>query len=275
MHIAENTWSVGLHQSVRILGDASPWLAPVLRADGRDEAAVLASLPYDVARSRGTGTGAPDRRRYRDAREVVQSMGLAYEDSSRSVRVTELGRATLRWLPDIRPSNAVALGRYAAYALAACRLRNPMRKRVDYDESVTARPFAYLWRAMLALDGIISSEEINGSLLYALDELGLAEAIERIRRHRQDPDTGALFPDVETGQSKNDRIIPIVAAGSFGFTFIQDKRETGGKFYRLRPETYRIIESAANAEFPIQDHATVPAYVEHISNMASLPKDLR
>ncbi len=236
---------------------------------------MLNALPYESARSITGGSGTPNPRRYRDAREVVQSMGLAYEDLSRVFRVTEFGRATLRWLPEMKPSNALALGRHAAYALSACRLRNPMRKAAHYNESVTARPFAYLWRAMLALDDIISSEEINGSLLYALDDDGLVEAIERIRRHREDPTRGALLPEVETGPSKNDRIIPIVAAGSFGFTFIQDKRESGGQFYRLRAQTRRIVHAAANAVYPVREHASVPEYVEYISNMAALPKDLR
>lgn len=274
MPATKDTWSVGLHQSVRILSTPSNWLAPVLQADGRTAAAVLADLPYDSARS-NSGRGTPDPRRYRDAREVVQSMGLGYEDGAGVFRVTEFGRATLRWLPAIKPSNAVALGRHAAYALAACRLRNPMRKRVHYDASVTARPFLYMWRAMLALDDIIDSEEINRALLYALDDDGLANAIERIRRHREDASSGALHPEVETGTAKNDRIIPIVAAGSFGFTFVQDKRETGGRFYRLRPETKKIIQAAASTHYPTYEHTNVPEYVEYVSNMASLPKDLR
>lgn len=272
---AQLNWSVGLHQSVRILGGASPWLSAVLKSGGLSDVEVLNRLPYDSARSRGTGGGAPDPRRYRDAREVVQTMGLAYESPSGVFRVTEFGSATLRWLPEIRASNAVALGRHAAIALAACRLRNPMRKRVNYGPDVSARPFAYLWRAMLALDDIIYSDEINRSLLYAMDDAGLDEAIDRIRRHRADPAAGALQGEVESGASKNDRIIPIVAAASFGFTFIQDKRETGGQFYRLRPETRRVVEAAAKAEFPVYDHDDVPDYVEHLSNMASLPEDLR
>ncbi|WP_316575983.1 hypothetical protein [Nocardia canadensis] len=128
---------------------------------------------------------------------------------------------------------------------------------------------------MLELDDIIYSEEINRALLYALDDEGLACAIERIRRHRADPAAGTLLAEVETGSRKNDRLIPLVAAGSFGFTFIQDKRETGEAFYKLRPETRRVVEAAAKADYPVHEYANVSEYVEHISKMASLPKDLR
>lgn len=268
------TWSVGLHQTVRILTEPSQWLTAILSADGKSEDQVLAALPYAASRSRG-GTGAPDPRRYRDARQVVQTLGLAYEGSDSLVHVTALGRATLRWLPELRASNAPALGRHAAYALSACRLRNPMGAGSRYDASVTARPFAYLWRAMLALDDVINSDELNQGLFYAVDEDSLVDCIARIRHERENPGSGALFAEVDSGSRKNDRIVPIVAAGSFGYTFLQDKREVGGGYYRVRPETRRVVESAARADYPLLDFDDVPAYVEHISNMAALPEDVR
>lgn len=259
---------------MRILAGASQWLPAVLRADGMDEAQILATLPYEASRSR-TGTGTPNARRYRDARQVVQTLGLAYEGDDALLHVTELGAATLRWLPELRPSNAAALGRHAAYALSACRLRNPMGAGSRYDPSVTARPFAYLWRAMLALDDVIDSDELNQGLFYATDEDSLTDCVARIRFERENPGSGALFAEVESGPRKNDRIVPIVAAGSFGYTFVQEKREVGGGFYRLRPETRRVVEAASRADYPLLSFDDVPSYVEHISNMAALPKDVR
>lgn len=274
MTAAIPTWSGALHLSVRVASTPSPWLRVILESDGLNESEILSQLPFQAARSQ-SGSGLPDSRRYRDVRQVAQTMGLAYEGPAGRVIVTDFGHATARWLPEIRPSNAPALGRHAACALAACQLRNPMRTRAQYGPEVQANPFAYLWRAMLRLEDVISSEELNRGLFYATDEDTLTDAIDRIKRSRDDPMSGALQPEVETGARKNDRIIPIIAAASFGYCFMQDKRETGGDYYRLRPETKRVVESAAMAQYPFREFSKVAEYVEYISTMAALPKDIR
>lgn len=269
------TWSVGLRQSIRILERPSEWLNVMLQCGGMHDTNVLAQLPYDRARSSGGSASMPDARRYRDYREVIQTIGLGYEDAFNTLQITAFGHATHRWLQEIQSTNALALGRHAALALSSCMLRNPMRKRAHYDEDVVARPFAYLWRAMLELDGAISSEEMNRALLYAFNEDSLKDAIARIRAFRENPNSGSLLPEVETSQRKDDRLIPIISAGSFGYTFIKDKRESGGSYYQLRQETVDILRTAAYADCPPAPQNSIDDYVRHISMRAATPKDLR
>jgi hypothetical protein len=271
---SELTWSGSLHQTFRLLPSASPSLEVFLNSDGRTSDQVLAALPYEIARS-GSSTGQPDKKRFRDPRAVYQSVGLLYEATSGVVRVTELGDATHRWLPYLDPRNVSVLGRHAAYALAACQLRNPTGSGSVYHENVVAFPFSFIWRAMLALEERITSEELNCALFHAIDEDSLGDAIERIAAHRDNAGAGALLPEVISGQRKNDRIVPWISLASFGYTLISDKRTSGGSFYQIRPQAKRLLYEAAQIRHQHTEFTDTPSYVRHISAAACLPKDVR
>src|SRR5205823_8189332 len=124
-----------------------------------------------------------DPKRYRDGRQVYQTAGLVYEEDE-LLRVTSLGRATLRWLDIIHEKNVVILARHAAYALAACQLRNPTGAGQAYVAKVTVHPFRYIWEAMLKLGGRISTDELNRGLFKVRDHDELDATIELISRAR-------------------------------------------------------------------------------------------
>ncbi|MGW3897436.1 hypothetical protein ACWD6L_19805 [Micromonospora profundi] len=270
-------WRGSLHQTFRLLPSPSSSLEVFLTSDGLTPQQVLSALPYDVARSQtgGAGTGLPDTKRYRDPRAVYQTVGLLHEDVSGILRVTDLGTATLRWLNVISEKNVVVLGRHAAYALAACQLRNPTKSGKEYDTTVNAFPFTYIWRAMLALDDRITSNELNCALFYAIDEPSLQDAIDRISAHRANPMAGALQPEVLDGPRKNDRIVPWISLASFGYSLIQDKLESDRVHYRIRPQARRLLQEASQIEHRHREFADTTAYVRHISASAFLPKDVR
>jgi hypothetical protein len=271
----ELTWSGSLHQTFRLLPQPSPSLRPFLEADGLTPEELLTRLPYARSRAGDGSRSAPDPKRYRDGRQVYQNAGLLYETSGR-VRVTALGEAVRRWLDIITPKNRVLLARHAAYALAACQLRNPTGAGERYDESVVVFPFSFIWRAMLQLDGRISSDELNRGLFKVRDATGLEDSIKAIRDARKHRDVSRLGPEVITGQGKNDRIIPWMALASFGWTLFPDKRDAEeAGFYELPADTRSVVVEASQVRHIHRDFSSTEEYVEHIARCAALPKDLR
>jgi hypothetical protein len=272
----DRTWGGSLHLTFRLLPQYNPRLKIFLESDGATPDEVLARLPYESQRAQSGGTGTPDARRYRDCRHVFQMAGLLFEDDSGHVRVTDLGHATYRWLGKLTKKNAPVLGRHAAYALAACQLRNPTRPGRGYAPDVRVFPFASIWAAMLELDDQIDSDELNKAIFKVTDPASLVEAIELIRASRQG--TGApetLGPETITGQSKNDRIISWISLASFGWLLIEDKHETGGRWYRIRPATRDILQEAAQFRHKHRHFDTIESYVRRISSAACLPMDVR
>lgn len=232
-------------------------------------------LPYDRKRARNTKSTAPDAKRYRDAKQVYQTVGLLYEDTGK-IHITDLGRATLRWLSIITAKNRVILARHAAYALAACQLRNPTGAGEKYAVKVAVFPFSFIWRAMLALDHRISSDELNRAIFKVTNGEELMKAIENIRIARDNGDTRRLGRETITGEKKNDRIIPWLSLASFGWTLFPEKqRGEAGSYYELDPTTLPIIRDAAQVQHRVRHFGSVMEYVEHISNCAALPQDLR
>ncbi|TIT20142.1 MAG: hypothetical protein E5W70_22560 [Mesorhizobium sp.] len=233
-------------------------------------------MPYDVARSATPGK-LPDPKRYRDGRQLFRTIGLVYEDAAQGLKrlhVTDLGNAVRRWRPVINASNAPVLGRHAAQALAACQLRNPTREGVGYDSTVTVFPFAFIWRAMIALEGNISSDELNRAILKVQNEDDLEDAIKRIRRFRIDNDLTALGDETVSEQAKNDRLLVWMAWASFGWTLIQDKRSAGG-VYSIAPNSKRVVADAAAIRHRHREFISEKEYVEYLSTCAGLPEDLR
>lgn len=274
------TWTGSLHQTFRLLpieGQSSN-LRPFLESDGLTPDQVLDALPYDVARARARGSIAtrPDPKRYRDGKQVYQTAGLLYEGDDGRVHVTELGAATHRWLSILTPKNCVLLARHAAYALAACQLRNPTGAGQRFDDSMAVFPFSFIWQAMLSLEGRISSDELNRGLFRVHNEEKLHLVIERIRESRKANDTSLIGDEVITGSAKNDRIIPWMSLASFGWTLFPDKRggnDTG--HYELAKPTRHVVMEASRIRHNHREFATTTDYVEHLSRCASLPKDLR
>jgi hypothetical protein len=200
---------------------------------------------------------------------------LLYEDGGK-IHVTELGAATLRWLSIINPKNRVLLVRHAAYALAACQLRNPTGAGEKYDDSVEVFPFAFIWRAMLALDGRLGSDELNRGIFKVTNEDELATTIETIRHARVADDITLLGDETVSGRAKNDRIIPWMSLASFGWTLFPDKRGgEGGDYYELDAHTLAVVKEAAKVRHKHRVFASVADYVEHVARCAALPKDLR
>lgn len=282
-------WKTSLRQTYRLLPRISPPLPTsaalrvLLESEGRTEDEILARLPYDSNRAGAVAGGMPDRKRYRDARQVYRTVGLLYEEDDdagvRRLRVTELGKSVLRWLDTLNDKNFVVLGKYLANALAACQLRNPTEEGREYDASVVVFPFAFIWRAMLALDGKISSEELAGAVFKVTDEESLEAAVRTIAEARAANDPSPMGAPVET---VNDRIIPWMAMASFGWTLFQDKERSGDDrgFYVIPDKTREILRSAASVrrkhrEFDPSDINAVKEYVEHISRAAALPRDVR
>lgn len=275
----ETTWTGSLHQTFRLLGTQSPTLIPFLESDGLTKDQILGKLPYDVARAQArgvSGDSGPDAKRYRDPKQVYQTVGLLYEENDGRIRVTELGKATLRWAKIMNVSNSVILARHAAYALSACQLRNPTGSGRKYDEEMRIFPFQFIWKAMLALEGKLSSDELNRAIFKVRNEDELYEAIDRIAISRVENRVEDLGEEVISGSKKNDRIIPWISLASFGWTLFPDKR--GGEesyYYKLSERTTAIILEASQIKHKHRDFSSPEEYVEYISRSACLPKDLR
>lgn len=274
----ETTWTGSLHQTFRLIGAQSRTLVPFLESDGLTRDQVLARLPYDEARAkaRGGGTGRPDPKRYRDPKQVYQTVGLLFEREDGRLRVTDLGRATLRWTRLITEKNSVILARHAAYALSACQLRNPTGAGRKYGTEMTVFPFQFIWRAMLALDGKINSDELNRALFKVQNEDDLQSAIVRICDARRSGNVTELGDEVIAGENKNDRIIPWISLASFGWTLFPDKRGGAeGAYYVLPSSTRELIREAAQIKHRHRDFSNLESYIEYVSCSACLPKDLR
>lgn len=238
---------------------------------------VLAALPYDKARAAKPGK-LPDPKRYRDGRQLLRTVGLVYDEvdgESRRLRVTSLGRAVQRWRPIINARNAPVLGKHVAQALAVCQLRNPTREGSQYGPSVAVFPFAFIWRSMLALNGSISSDELNRAIFHTENEDDLSDAIHRIRLSRERSDLSLLGDEVVTEQAKNDRVLVWMAWASFGWTLIRDKRQSGSGVYEIVPNAKRLLEEAATLKHRHRDFINEAKYIEYVSECAGIPEDLR
>jgi hypothetical protein len=275
-------WNCGFRATFRLLRDPSlgaDALDIFLNGDGLTREQILEQLPYSRERVQTGNASDPDAKRYREPRQLFRTIGLVFDEpllATRRVSVTGLGIAVQRWRSDLNSRNARVLGRYAAQALAACQLRNPYREAHEYSSNVFAFPFAYIWRAMLALDGRISSTELDRAIFHAMDEGGLAEAIDRIRLFRASGNiTSLLGVTVPEGPAKNDRIIPWMAWASFGWTFINDKRASGTEYYTLADNARQIVRDAASYQYRHKDFTSEAEYTKYISACAGLPEDLR
>jgi hypothetical protein len=270
-------WGGSLHLTFRLLSRErqSAHITPMLESDGLTRDQILAKLPYEASRALGAGRGEPDERRYRDLRHFYQTVGLVFERPDQTLAVTELGRTTLRWLPLITEQSAPVLGKHAAYALSAIQLRNPSRAGSKYSEEVEVFPCAFIWRAMVALDGRLSSDELNREILWTNNEEDIERAIAVIAEAREKDDPTLLGPEAISGPKKNDRIVTWISLASFGYTLIQDKNDDPDRhFYRIAPACRDVLEQAAAIRRQHREFSNVADYVEYLSRQAGLPPAL-
>jgi hypothetical protein len=264
-------WAGSLHQTFRLLPEISPRLLVFLESDGRSPDEVLAALPYDAARA-GIKGGSPDPKRYRDPKQVFQTAGFVYEREDGLLQVTEFGQATLRFLSVLNDANAPVLGSHAAYVLAGCQLRNPTGAGSRYHHAIEVFPFAFIWRAMLALDCRITSEELNREIFRTTNEEDLDTAIENIAAARAAGNPTLMHEPVLTGTAVNDRIIPWISLAGFGYTLILDKSNDPDRlYYRVRDDAVAILERASSLRLPHREFQSTKEYVEYLSSLAGLP----
>lgn len=136
-------------------------------------------------------------------------------------------------------------------------------------------PFSFIWRAMLALDGVISSDELNRAVFHTTNENDLIHAIQSIRTARESGDVTSMGEEVESGPAKNDRVLVWMSWASFGWTLITDKRSSGNSMYAIAPKMRRVIEAIAPIRHRHREFESEADYFEHISACAGLPEDLR
>lgn len=269
------TWHCAFRLTFRLLPRErqSEHARVLLDSDGLTPDEVLARLPYDRARARAPGE-LPDPKRYRDPRQLLRTVGLVYEqerDGQTVLRVTELGKATRRWMEHLTEQNCPVLSRHVALALAACQLRTPTREGRDYDAEVF--PFRTIWQIMLALDGRINSDELNRAIFKIGGEDEIPYAIEAIRSYRMSGNLDDMGPETVTEQAKNDRILVWMGWASFGWMLIQEKGPNG--YYAVRPNCLSVLMEASRIRHRHRMFANEAEYAFHLSRCAALPPDLR
>lgn len=265
-------WKFSLRQTFRILPRVSPHLTTFLESDGSTQAEVLGRLTYEANRAI-EGTGAPNPKRYRDPRFLYESIGLLFEGADGRVHLTDFGKTTWEWLPIITDRNSWLLCRHAAYALAAVQLRNPTPPGREYSHEMEVFPLTFIWRAMLALENRINSDELNRVILRTRNPADLALGIEVIRRARNSGRVEDMGDELIVEVAKNDRLIPWMAQASFGWTLIADKDESG--FYQIKDRAVELVRQATMIPHRHRTFRSTQEYVEFLSDCASLPPDLR
>ena len=268
-------WKTSLRQTFRLLPSPSSNLQLFLESDGLREKDVLQKMAYHAQRAgtRGAGTGVPDPKRYRDHRQVFRSAGLIYELADGRLKVTPLGLATRWWLDKLTDKNIPVLARFAAYSLAAWQLRNPLPEGKAYAADVKVFPYAFIWRVMLAAEHRVDSMELKCGVLRLRDETEIAGAVERILKYRRTGNASAMQNPIVV--DTDDRLIPWMSLASFGWALIADKKDSTDGYYRIRPDSLRVLERAAEVRHVHRDFATEQAYLEYIERAAAIPEDLR
>ena len=270
----DREWGGSLHSSFRLLPrtGVSDHLRTFLEADGLTQTEVLERLAYDTARAGEDPGELPDPKRFRDPKHLYEVIGLLHQADDGTIHITDLGDAVRRWLDSVSEENIPVLGRHVAFALAACQLRNPTRAGQKYARDVTVFPFAFIWRAMLALDGKIASDELNRALFKVASEDQLEDAIERIRVSRSTGQVEVMGDETISGSRKNDRIIPWMSLASFGWSILTDKR--GGEesgYYEIRSNCRDLIRDAASVSYEHREFDSTQDYVRYLTRHAAVP----
>jgi hypothetical protein len=268
----EKIWSCSIRFSFTYYPEADPVTAVFLDSDGKAKSDILKALPYRAARAPGGGDegGQPDERRYRDPRMVFEQIGLLQRTDDDVVALSRLGRALSSWRSCLNEGNLEVVGAHVAGSLAACQLRNPTRLGSKYDPGLNVFPMAFIWRAMLALDNRIYSDELNREVFRLTNAEELPEMIGRIRANRQNPAV-PLQPETLTDAKKNDRIISWMAMASCGWLLVKNKRETQEDYYEIRPSCVDVLQRAVLSQGLHTEFPDIPSYLDRLHMAAMLP----
>jgi|ERR1051326_3164027 hypothetical protein len=266
------TWSGSLHQTYRLIPPSDHLSVILETAEGDSPAAVAERMPFDASRSQ-SGNVTADARRYRDAKQLYETTGFLYVEQD-VIRFTPFGRTVRRFLPKLNEANSIVLARHAALALNVCQLRSPTDAGLKYDEEMEVFPNRFIWKAMLRLEDMISSDELNRALFRVRNEAELEGAIERIRTSRASNDVSMLGDEIITGKNKNDRIIPFISIASFGWILIKQKGESSVPgYYQIRERCRELLRAAVNTPVRHRVFGSVAEYLQHVSMSACLPEE--
>jgi DNA (cytosine-5)-methyltransferase 1 len=277
----QTVWGLSFKGTFSIFPEHSPTLKQFLESEGRTDKEIIKLLSGSNGKGRRTGRKATNSISYHDIIGIYRAVGLLYEkkdsEGLRRLHVTPLGHYVRGWLGTLNKNNRDLFGQYLAAALAACQLHNPAHVH-DYDESMKVFPFAFIWRAMLALEGRISAKELVGAIFKVRNEDELDDAIKKIAEARRKNDFSVLGKPV-----KIDELIinTWMAMASFGWILIADRPNSKmDDYWEIHEKLMDVLETAASVkhrhrEFNSSDENAIDKYMAHISHAAVLPKDLR
>ncbi len=137
-------------------------------------------------------------------------------------------------------------------------------------------PFAFIWRAMLALGGYITREELNRGIYRTKNDADLVAAIERIRSARITGNVETIgepaFERGEDGSLTARRVRGWVSWASFGWTLISDETNSVEGFRITAPWAKEVLTDAAAVHRRHRDFPSIKDYVEHLSHCAGIPR---
>jgi DNA (cytosine-5)-methyltransferase 1 len=190
---------------------------------------------------------------YRDYLHLYQQAGFLWPDDEQ-ISLTRVGETLWRLWP-LPPPNQKLIAAPLARTLAACQSPNPLGESTAGD----GYPVARIWRALLELDGWMTSQEI-GCVVACSDEGLLAEVAHMHMARKASGvlrESGALFPwlDLATG----------------GGLFVT----RDGPVWRLVEPMRPVLSAALQRPHKLRSFATAHAYVTYLATQAALPEDLR
>lgn len=281
-----NTWGTLVSEPFELLPKPSPALRYLLSADGATCGAVVSHMLRDLYWSpmeysprdeemlsddlaEQTIASVPDTLR------LCELIGLCYQDEAQQIHVTKFGTTLYRWLNQLNEGNSRLLCSYAVQALASCQLDSPVRRLSDTTRA-NILPFICIWRALQALDGWLSTEELNRALFHVMTLEELEPALLRIAHARTTQDMTHLgTPAIPLDQATS-HVHSWMSLASFGWTLCSPEYiGTDSWRYHVRPAMAGLLKRTVRRLPRTYPFSTVQAYVTYIANMAGVPEDLR
>lgn len=213
--------------------------------------------------------------RYQDMLQLCELMGLCYEGTDHQLHVTPFGMLVFRLLDQLNEQNSRLLHSYAVQALTVCQLASPLHRAPDVAAD-NLFPCICIWRALLALDGWLSTEELHRVLLQVMTMEDLDAAILRIAHARttQD-DISSGFPAFPSSHVAS-QVHTWMSLASFGWTLLAPEYIGDAAWcYRVRPTATAFLTRAVRSHPRSYHFPTVHAYVTYIAQAAGVPQDVR
>jgi DNA (cytosine-5)-methyltransferase 1 len=277
----QTVWDLSFKGTFNLFPEQSPTLRQFLEADGKTDKEVIKLLSAMNGKGGRRDHTVRKSTLYKDFAQMYRTVGLLYEREDaqgfKRLKVTPLGNFVRKWLDTLNKANRDLFAHYLASALAVCQLHNPVDGH-GYDDSMKVFPFAFIWRAMLALDGKLSSKEITGALFKIRNETDLNEAINNISEARRKNDLSILGKPIKCDEKT---IGTWMAMASFGGTLMVDRKDLdSGEYWEIHEKVIDVLETVTSVnyrhrDFEASDKDAVEKYMEHVSRAAILPKDLR